>query len=334
MALTSTSCTKYIHDYTNLIVSDDKYDTEFPHRNCSNELEDINKSVVMVTCVGYYSEYHFDIDDRLTLKTMNLERARRTTNFNNTSTGTATVISNTNRRVAMLTCAHIVKTPEKIIRYHKKPNQDIVSSVAFLKRKMIYCSDLITEKIEVLVADDEIDVAILGAVSKREERLLPVFDYPVGRLSRMQWGSYVYLFGFPRGYRMISHGIVSLSKPQGNRHFYIDSPFNRGFSGGLVVAVKDGVPNFEFVGIATSAAAEFYNYLAPSPGDNFSQEDVSFDPYEGEIFSKRLELIMYGVTQVTSADAIVEFFDKNRDYLHLQGYYIDKFFDPDQSNQK
>lgn len=321
-----TSCTKYIHDFTKLIIEDGKYDTEFPHRDCSRELEQIGNSTKMITCIGYYNEYQFEPEPQYTLRDINIKNAVKTTSFNNNSTGTATIIHKENTKVALLTCAHIVNTPEKIITYFEKPYDNYVSSIAFLKKKMIYCSELSTDKIEILVLDDLLDIALLGATTTVNTTLLPVLDYPVGRSTDLNWGSFIYLFGYPRGYKMISHGIVSLSKPFPEKYFYADSPFNRGFSGGLVMAVMDGVPNFEVVGIATSAAAEFYNYLAPDFENTLENPQMIFEPYEGDMYTKKLEMIMYGVTQITSMDAVHDFWLENQDYLESRGYFLNNFF--------
>lgn len=321
----TTSCTKYIHDYKNLVIEDGKYDTEFPHRNCSRELDGIIKSTRMITCVGYYKEFVFSIDDQITLQNLDTKKAIKTTNYNNTSTGTATIISKKNRQVVMLTCAHVVKTPDKIVSYFDDPDDNYIASVAFLKRKMIFCSDLNTRKIDVLVANDQIDIALLGAVAEEDLITLPVLDYPLGNTQHLEWGSFVYLFGYPRGYKMVSHGVVSLSKPRIRRHFYVDAPFNRGFSGGLVMAIRDGVPNFELVGIATSAAAEFYSYLSPTLNLDYNGVDFKTESYKGDIYAKKLEMIMYGVTQVTSVDAIRNFLKKNKDYIQSKGFDINDF---------
>jgi len=326
ISLTFFSCTKYVHDFKNLIVEDGKYDTEFPHRDCSHELEHISKCTKMITCVGYYNEYKFDVNGKYTLRDINIRNALSKTSFNNNSTGTATIISKENGKIALITCAHVVNSPEKIITYYEEPYQDYVASIAFLDKKMIYCSDIATDDIEILIADDLIDIAILGAKTSEGEILIPILDTPIGKSKDLNWGSFVYLFGFPRGYKMISHGIVSLSKPFHEKYFYADAPFNRGFSGGLVMAIKDGVPNFEMVGIATSAAAEFYNYLSPDLNIQKNRLETALDPYKGDMFNKKLEMIMYGVTQITSIDAISKFYEQNKDYLKSRGYFLEGFF--------
>ena len=325
--LTLFSCTRYIHDFSNLIVEDGQYDTEFPNRDCSAELREISNATKMLTCVGYYTEYKFTLGNRFTLPDIKIEEAVKTTSFNNNSTGTATIIHKENNQIAMLTCAHIVNMPEKIITYFEEPYDHYVASISFLTKKMIYCSEIVTDDIEILVLDDKIDIAILGAKTPDAINLVPVLDYPIGNAKKLNWGSFTYLFGFPRGYKMISHGIVSFSKPQPEKYFYLDSPFNRGFSGGLVVGIKDGVPNFEMIGIATSAAAEFYQYLAPKLNNEAEDFEMTFEPYKGEIFTKKLEMIMYGVTQITSINAITKFWEENRNYLDSRGYHLNSFFE-------
>ena len=75
---------------------DGKYDSEFPYRGCSKQLEEISNTVKMISCIAYYKSYAFSLGDRLTPADINppsLKRARVTNYVNSESSGSATVIA-------------------------------------------------------------------------------------------------------------------------------------------------------------------------------------------------------------------------------------------------
>ena len=67
------------------------------------------------------------------------------------------------------------------------------------------------------------------------------------------------------GHKMITRGIVSNTRDDKSDSFLIDALFNRGFSGGIILAIRDGVPNFELVGMAKSVSAKNEYLLTPYP---------------------------------------------------------------------
>ncbi|MCK7529466.1 MAG: hypothetical protein MZV64_73895 [Ignavibacteriales bacterium] len=48
---------------------------------------------------------------------------------------------------------------------------------------------------------------------------------------------------------MVTKAIVSNPSRDESGSFLVDAVVNNGMSGGLVLAIKDGVPNFEMVGM-------------------------------------------------------------------------------------
>ena len=50
--------------------------------------------------------------------------------------------------------------------------------------------------------------------------------------------------------------------------FLVDAVFNRGYSGGIVLAIRDGVPNFELVGLVKSVPAEYEYVMKPIMTNN------------------------------------------------------------------
>lgn len=326
-------CARKIYQTVYPTLDDGIYDTEFPYRNCSKELERIAETVKIINAIAYYKSYVFEQSDHILLNNLSSDvinnRAVEHIYFNNSTSGTATIIFYANRRIALLTCAHIVSFPDTIISYYALSNgkpSPFIQSVAVRERQSNYVTDLWKiPEVEVLVTDNVHDIAILGGkISGPESPPVPVFDYPIGNARDLEWGSFVYLLGFPRGYKMITRGIVSDPNRSKTGEFIIDALFNRGASGGLVLAVKDGVPNFELVGIARSAAAVFEYVIRPSPNFDQSKYDLNF-PYADDLYVDYKADINYGVTQVIPVEQIRKFMATNRAILEKKGYFISRF---------
>jgi len=327
------SCSQRIYQAAYPTLNDGTYDTEFPYRNCSKELKQIGETVKMINAIAYYKSYVFDKSAQLLRRNITPEVLKKEAvehiYFNNSTSGTATIIYHEGGRIALLTCAHIVSFPDTIVSYHTlsdgKPSI-FIRSVAIKERQSNYVSDLWKiPEVEVLIADKEHDIAVLGGkLPGSEFPLIPVFDYPLGRAAELEWGSFIYLLGFPRGYKLITRGIVSDPNRSRYGEFIVDALFNRGCSGGLILAVRDGVPNFEFVGIARSAAAEYEYVIRPSKNFDQTKHDLNF-PYSGELYVDYRANINYGVTHIIPVEQIQEFFRENRQALAAMGYMIDRF---------
>ena len=88
---------------------------------------------------------------------------------------------------------------------------------------------------EVLAIDRKSDIAILGKEIEGEKpNNIKVFPYLMGDSKELEWGSFVYIMGFPLGHAMITRGIVSDPYKIRKGSFLIDAVFNQGFSGGPV----------------------------------------------------------------------------------------------------
>ena len=148
---------------------------------------------------------------------------------------------------------------------------------------------------------------------------IQVFRYPFGAARELEWGSFVYLFGYPSGYKMVTKGIVSSPRKDRFDTFLIDAVFSRGFSGGIALAIRDGVPNFELVGMVKLVSARTSYVLVPEKDDGVVEYDPTV-PYDGQIFVERKTEIEYGVTQAISVEMIRDFLESHRASLKAQGY--------------
>ena len=314
-------------------LSDGRYDSEFPYSSSSKQLEEIGRSIKLVTSIGYYNSYIFDEEMKFTAadikKTDLKSKASRTIYYNNTSSGTAIVIHSQGRHIALLTCAHVVNFPDTVITYYYKEGgalSPFIQSISVKVSQSNFVPD-IPERgfVEILVMDVKNDIALIGKTlnSVNSNFNIPEFSYPIGRARELEWGDFVYVFGFPMNYKMISKGIVSSPDREGGKSFLIDAVFNRGFSGGAVLAIRDGVPNFELVGLVRSVPAESEYLLRPL----VIEPDIEINPqlpYKGDFAVEKRQSIKFGITKVIGIEAVLEFFNDNRGIIERKGFYINR----------
>ncbi len=310
--------------------ADGRYDSEFPVRRSSKQLLEISETVKMLTAIAYYRTFSLGLGEhiqRADLTTEFIEAHEKDAIFVNKSlSGTATIIWAEGRRVALLTCAHIVAFPDTELTYHIGPDRrptPYIKTFSAKERQMNFVGILPEGgDLEILAMDKGADVAILG---KEFEQLpsvpIQVFAYPTGRASELEWGSFLYLFGYPSGYRMVTTGIVSSPNRDKRGSFLTDAVIGGGFSGGIAVAIRDGVPNFELVGMVKMVSARSAYILRP-PRDEGAVEYDPTVPYTGDVFVERHTDIEYGVSQAVPIEAILEVLEANRGALAARGYFI------------
>jgi len=327
-------CSRQIHKIVYPTLSDGKYDTEFPYRNCSSQLEEISRSVMKLNYMVYYNSYLFSENNPLIesqLSTRNLRKhAVSDTITMRTGSGTATVIYRSRDRIALLTCAHVVSHPDTVLSYfhdNKEKGRRIIQTVSVKIQQQYYVVDIPDGgDLEIIHADRKRDIAVIGKDRVRIDDFIPVFGFPIGESKNLEWGSFVYLIGYPMGYKMITRGIVSSPDMDKTGAFLVDALFNRGFSGGVILAIKDGVPNFELVGLTKSVSADYKYVLQPLKEKSEDEYNPNV-PYTEDI-SVRMETdINYGVTHAISTEAIRAFFRENKEEFQNKGYYFTKLFE-------
>ncbi len=315
-------------------IHDGKYDSEYPTTPVAPALNQILPTVHFLNSVAYYRGYEIPLSRRFTRKTVTVQELKRIASyerfFNKTASGTATVIYSQKRHLALLTCNHVINFPDTIYTYYTDENGfslPYLQSIAIKQRQENYIPDLLyANKLEVLAADPQLDIAILGQELPREPlRPIPVFNFPLGRASELDWGVVLYLIGFPKGFKMVTSGIVSSPNRDKNYGFLVDAPFNKGFSGGIALALRDGPPHFELVGMVNAVSADRITYLAPVEGVLQRGFKVGGE-YDGPPVVKEENRINYGVTFVIAIEKIQELLEKKRDYLESKGYKFDFFY--------
>ncbi len=253
----------------------------------------------------------------------------KTVKTNEATTGSAILIYYENNRIALLTCAHIFHHPDTIYSWYEDNDPlapNYLEGVSIKQKQHNFFrgypegSDL-----EILAIDYDLDLAIIGKEIEGEISLLKVFPYPLGKSEELDWGNFAYIMGYPMGYQMITRGIVSKPESFLEDSFLIDAIFNEGFSGSAVLAVRDGVPNFELVGIGKSASVSYENILVPAKKNHEMIYNPNV-PYTDEVYVDLKKDLNYGITYAISTRSIRRFFEENRKALEEKGYFLQKFF--------
>jgi hypothetical protein len=333
--LLSLSCSTTSYREVYPLLADGKYDSEFPYRGCSPQLEKISESVRMISCTAYYKSYIFSQEAKIRINDLQSsvlkEKAMKEVFLNRTLTGSGTVIYNEKSHIALLTCAHVVDFLDTIITYYRGENKKETEFIQSLTLKDHQSNNVATiwdaRDLEILAIDKRGDLAVIGQmIYEQTARNVEVFNYPFGKAKELEWGSFVYLFGYPAGYQMITKGIVSNPNRDKRGSFLTDVVINRGFSGGIVLAIRDGVPNFELVGMATLVPARQQYFVTP-----FKEgEIIDFEldaPFKGDIYVEGRTDIIYGIAPAISSELIVDFLEKNLQQLQEKGYDLRSFLE-------
>jgi hypothetical protein len=215
-----------------------------------------------------------------------------------------------------LTTAHLVTAPDTI-RYFMRDALGLETRV--LERLSIKTSAALQvmsrdgESIRAVILrlDTEKDLALLKLdVYNSMKSPLP-FRLPLGKASDLQWGNFVYIVGHPKNKMRLTAGTVSLDE-QADR-FFVDAAVRTGYSGGPVVAVRDGLPHFELVGLCRGATTETFRLLVPDrklvAGTVLSPELLR------QISVEEREVIEPGLGFVVGINSVKQFLLDSRDEL-------------------
>ena len=325
-------CNRQVYRSFHPSLSDNKYDTEFPNANCSLQLETILKSVKKVNCFVNYRTYVFGEQSHVTMADLAsgqvFAKVQASLLTNEATSGTALVVFSNGSRLALLTCAHVVDLPDTLVNwseYSDLGSNRYIHSISVKIRQQVMVRNLgETLRFTLIASDRENDLALLGCTQAEPLSMAPVFPYPTGHSNELEWGSFIYMAGYPAGQLMVTKGLVSKA-PDASGNFLTDAPFNEGFSGGIALAVRDGVPNFELVGIGRSVSARTEYFLKPEK-ENFEYTYNPAFPYQGALYVNQKKDFNYGVTWVIPIDQVREFYLTNRITLKTAGFDLDTFF--------
>ncbi len=311
------------------------YTTSFPTRDVSDQLKNIRKSVIRISSTGIYVTYFFE--DRLLtnedLKKVDVkDLATRRITSNESTAGTAISIFNNTQTIGLLTNAHVVDFPDTLISYVDREGVQPNTFIKALKIKrnqtnLVYDLPNVGS-FEVVGADDIADLALLKVSKNKFEELdAPTLPISIGDPSDLEWGSFVYIIGYPKGYPMITRGVVS--DPERNEYddFLTDALFNPGISGGLIMATRNNFRSFEWIGMTNTASADLKRSLVPDPTKTGKYDN--FELYTDSVFVETQTQLVYGITQSIPIKRIISFLEGNEKEIRKMGFRLNRFRLPD-----
>ena len=324
------SCSSITYEKIYPTLGDGKYDSEFPYKSTSDELNKISETIQRVNTTAFYKIYLFDEKNNFVLDDLKNKKLRDIASTealaDNSSSGTAVVVHSENGNVALLTCAHTLSFPDTIIAYKYDDlgfATDYIESISIKEKQVIYVAGFPEgSQVEILAIDNQSDIALIGKKFGAQKGIFfQSFNYPLGKAKEVEWGTFVYLAGYPINFKIITKAIVSSPRRDADGSFLVDAVINPGFSGGFVLAIRDGVPNFELIGMVQWVPEEEESLIYPeNPKTKSSYNPVV--PYEGNLYVRKHSSIRYGIAKVIPVESIMTFLIKNKSYLNHQGFYI------------
>ena len=324
------NCSSVSYETIYPTLGDGKYDSEFPYKSTSDELKKISETIQRDNSTAFYKIYIFDENHDYTLDELKNKKlsqiATKEALADNSTSGTAVIVYSQNGNVALLTCAHTITFPDTLIAYRIDEagyQTKFVESISIKEKQVIYVAGFPEgSQVDVLVQDNQLDIALIGRkFSAQSSILFSVFSYPLGKAKEVDWGTFVYLVGYPINFKMITKAIVSSPRKDESGSFLIDAVVNPGFSGGLVLAIRDGVPNFELIGIVQWVPEEDESMVYP---ENLKTK-TSYNPvvpYTGNLYVRKHNSIRYGIARVIPVETISDFLSTNKSLLAKKGFYI------------
>ncbi len=327
-------CSSISEQKMNIINFTGRYDTGFPFTDASEQLDDIGHSIQRVSSLTFYNSYIFADTSRIKYTGITEEIIKKKSiqkgYFDKSITGTGIMIYSVGNRIGLLTCSHVVDLPDTVISFFRNKDgspSEYLESISIKSDQTIYGAGFPGGGVLNLILNDKrTDIAFIGRnYSEPHPQLFQVFNYPLGDIKLLDWGSFVYVIGYPLNYKMITSGLVSLNSGDQYSSFLINSVINKGFSGGAVLAIKGGVPHFELVGILKSVPEEIENFIQPEDLKNNATYDPQI-PYKGNLYVRQTGKMDYGIAKVIPINLIQKFLEQNQMVLRDNGYNIDKFF--------
>lgn len=303
----------------------DGYTTAYPQRDISKNLTRAKESTLRIISTSFYNSYTFD-EPYLTLSDLSTNDPKDVaTDYFSTeesTAGTAIILQNDGQNVMLITCDHVVSSPDTVVSYYEGSNipSDTFVKAISIKRKqnnLIFTNQELFS-FNVIASDRRYDLALLSTSLDNKSGLAQrSLNVRTGNSNDLVMGSLLYVLGYPRGYPMVTRGVASTSEFRSDHYFITDALFNPGISGGLVLASKDNFRSFEWVGMARSATASKEDVLVPQPADHYERAPK---PYTDTPYVQSKNRISYGITQTIPIDTIKNFLEEHQQQISRNGF--------------
>lgn len=312
-------------------LSDGRYDSEFPSADATAEIGAIAASVRKIYSVSYYTTWQFRQESQVTRfhirSGLFLKMAVGTISTQESVSGSGVIVMAGHGRIALLTCDHIVNAPDTLITWYEPTGENpmpVIRSISVRQKQENWVRELgDCGPFIILATDPELDAAFIGKRCDPAAGMPEPFASPFGQSTELGWGCFVYIFGYPMGLPAVTKAIVSKPVRTDPDEFTVDALLNKGYSGGIILAIRDGVPNFELVGMVKAVSSDQESYLRPSATDPRYNELFA---YEGDVYAATRETVHYGLNFTVPSGKLFAFYNKHRDELIREGYDFDLFF--------
>ncbi|NOZ60895.1 MAG: serine protease [Calditrichaeota bacterium] len=289
-----------------------------------NRLEKIQRTMVKIVCSAYYENYYYLVPSPKN-KNASLEdllyKKQLTTN---SVSGSALILNRNPSNILLLSAYHIFDFPDTVRVFYKDENGNATAnlqsvSIKYDQRIFITHHDGTRSLGHLFSSEQRNDIALLETKAAENQLLENSFTAPFAQESDLKFGKEAYLIGYPKGFLFISRGLISPS-PYPNK-FMVSAAFNRGFSGGIVLAFKEGKDSYVYLGMANSMAYDSQIVLVPDETlprlDNFRDF-----PYTDNAYVKELKMVNYGLTFAIKANIIANFLEQERERLRRRGFVL------------
>ncbi|MCI0495193.1 serine protease [candidate division KSB1 bacterium] len=292
-----------------------------------NAFDGLERSILKITCSAFYENYYFapPSPEQPNVSQQSLLINKKLTT--NSVAGTGLIILEHANKILLLTCFHVFDFEDTVKTYYlnknKKPTP-FLQSLSIKYGQIVYVSHKngSNSQGKILAFDKENDIAIIEADDVANDLAESPFRAYFPAKTDIKFGKEIYILGFPKGMFLITKGLASPSKYKNK--FITDISFNKGFSGGIVIAFDRKSSDYTYLGMANATAYDSQTILIPSE----SIQDLSYYrdfPYKDDVYVGELRMINYGITFVLKSEAIYDFLKRETNKLKQYGYYsIDK----------
>jgi len=292
-------------------------------------LDQARRSTYLINSITYFTQYFLPEDQSWTREMLENIRFDKQgwdkTVITRPASGTGTLISKNENIIAFLTCAHIFDHSDTLYVPLDKNEPEVLGTVLVKTRNDIYLPEIFIEgNLEIISIDTKADLCILKGITKTKNTSLHVFPFSIGNSEDLDWGNDVYVLGYPQGFQMVTKGMVSKPFKFRPYDFVIDAPFNKGMSGGPVLALNAKTNLLELVGIGKAVAAETKEILVPEKSV-FSDSLPTGIKYSGKIYSDRINIINKGICFTISTKDILSFLEKHQKELDKLDLDVENF---------
>ncbi len=220
-------------------------------------------------------------------------------------------VNHSNSNYTILTSSHLVSPEDTVDVYYtdeEGAKTDVLFARYILKSLRISArsGNVGSSNAELIVDSPANDLAIIRV--EASETLGTEFRNKVGYDLDLDWGDWVFLFGYPKGIKQMSGGWVSKSPYP--RTIAIDAVVRFGYSGGPVFTFSKDKTELAFVGVIKSVPRTTLDYIAPDKtlpvGSALGRKDLP------KLAVKREILVDYGTAYFVDIKTIKSFMISSR----------------------